>query len=255
MLVCKNCNSNAGGAIDFVLKEQLNKMSLENRVPHSQVKAVTTITGVPGNYKGSFSINEKGESVLGFNAEGIASAVYLNQWIKDPGKNWEAMVMLPNPDESKVVKALVRAAYLYCFGAWGYEFAFSRSAEMMRKYLAGECEYPVRLPLAWLGAELNSKEPVSIPAGICHLQQPIEAKCFLVNVALTNLETGFREIAAIPIPNSTTSGWEDLGLLVDTFNKLILNKTPVIIGHADKYTLQVGLLNGYAKSWEYLREL
>ena len=55
---------------------------------------------------------------------------------------------------------------------------------MIRKYLAGECEYPIRLPLAWLGAELNSEEPVSIPAGVCQILQPVEARCFLVNIVL-----------------------------------------------------------------------
>jgi hypothetical protein len=251
MLVCKDCNNKAGGEIDFVLKDQLSRMSLENRTPLSQVKAVTTIEGIPGNYKGRFSINENGEAVLGFNQEGKKDAPYLNQWINEPGKNWEAKVTIRNPDEEKVAKALVRAAYLFCFGIWGYEFAFSRSAELIRRYLAGECEYPIRVPLAWLGSELNNVE--SIPAGVCQLLQPVEARCFLVNIVLVDQETGFREIAVVPIANPTDTGWEDLGNLKELFERLFLDKTPVTFNHADQYTLQQGVLDGYTKSWEYLR--
>lgn len=255
MLVCRVCNSNAGGAFDFALKEQISRMGLENKIPLSRVKADTTITGMPGNYGGSFSIDEKGETVLGFNAEGNKKAIFLNKWLNEPEGNWEAKVTIRNPDEDKMAKALVRAAYLFCFGTWGYEFAFSRSAEMIRKYLAGGCEYPVKVPLAWLGEKLNSDEPASMPVGVCQILQPIEARCFLVNIVLIDTETGFKEIAAIPLPNPTVSGWEDLGHQNKVFKKLLSDNTLVTFNHADQYTLQKGVLDGYTQSWEYLCSL
>jgi hypothetical protein len=95
----------------------------------------------------------------------------------------------------------------------------------------------------------------SIPAGVCQILKPAEARCFLVNIVLVDLETGFREIAAVPIPNPTDSGWKDLENLREVLGKFLSDKTPVLFGHADQYSLQTGVLVGYKLNFNYLYAL
>lgn len=86
-------------------------------------------------------------------------------------------------------------------------------------------------------------------------QQPRSCKVFLVNLILIDKATGFREVAAVVIPNSTTTGWKDLEETQATFNKIYEDGRQITIGHVKDFHLKDGFFDGYTKSWEKICQL
>lgn len=249
ILTCKRCNNNAGREFEPALKKQLERLSFENRIENSALLANTSIKGVQGTYSSQLKVQEPGSYKLDFFTEGKGNAVPLNNWLQNPGTDWEATVTIQQPNKNHLAKSLIKSAYLLCFAVWGYEFVFSHSAEMIRKYLKDEHSYPVTTPIAWFGHTIKQNKINRFPIGICYIQEPVECRSFLVNLLLIDKKSGYRDIASILIPNPTETGWKDLEKLESIFQEVYKNGTPITFSHADHFTLAKGFLNGYSRSW------
>lgn len=254
ILVCKTCNNKAGFTYEPALKQKLERMSFGKGIIASSVKVTTKISGVPGNYKSRFFINEDAKLEMDLKPKKSSHTPDLDKWIRQsPGTEWEAKVTIPNPNETDVSKSLVKSAYLCCFEIWGYEFAFSDSATMMRKYLQGEEDYPIRTPLLWLAESISSTGVSHFPTGTCYLQKPISCKSLAVNLELRHLETNFRELAVVLIPPPTADGWHQLQKIQERIETTFSNGVDIAMAHVVNLSVADGILDGYHRSWEILR--
>jgi hypothetical protein len=249
-LVCKPCNAGAGGEFDFALKSKMQRLSFDNRVKGSRIPIKTSINNIPGNYSSCIFVND--DQILEVDLErNEKSAPFIDDWIKNPNDDWEAKIMVYNPDDGKVTKALIKAAYLYCFANWGYEFVFSITGEMMRKCLSGELAYPIRTPFFWLGKSIRESGMSHFPIGLCYLRKPSTVKVFAVNIRLENIATGYAELATVLVPGPTT--WDllkDLGEHMDAMTEKSLDLS---FAHVMEYLVTDGVYDGYSKSWGKLQ--
>lgn len=255
MLVCKSCNSEAGSQFDFALKDKLNRMSFEKRIPRSTISAKSELSNIPGNYSSAFFINDDGEMEIDLKPSKTAHVPFVDEWLEKSKtvSNWEAKITMKNPDERKVSKALLKSAYLFCFANWGYEFVYSENGESIRKYLKDEIEYPVRIPFAWLGDSVRINQVSGFPIGLCYLQKPELCKSFVVNMVIVNNETDFREIVSVLIPNPTNEGWNDLKIIQETFETNYKETMDITVAHVNDFIVSNGEFEGYSKSWEKLK--
>ena len=252
MLVCKKCNNDAGMNYDFSLKEKIHNMAFNNRIPTAKLKSISTITDVTGSYHSEIIINEAGEFDISLKPNEKIHAPYLDEFIEysKEHNDYKISLTLKLPDEHKVSKALVKTAYLTCFNYWGYEFAFSNTGEMIRKFLNDECEYPVKNPSFWLGEQLRSGNLKHLPSGLCYLQSPVEWKCFIVNIRLVDKASKFAEIASVLIPGPSKENWDDLKK-IQTF----LDDEPTVsvtMAHVTEHSITDRIFDGYSRSWNSL---
>jgi hypothetical protein len=252
MLVCKKCNNEAGERYDYSLKEKINRVSFERKVASSSIQVKSTISDVPGSYSSSFYIDEQGQFGISLKPYQKSHAPYLDEWIEKSktDSNWELKITIPNPDDSHVVKALIKTAYLYCFANWGYEFVFSNTGERIRKFLKDEEQYPIKVPSFWLGESIRSNQDRKFPLGLCYLQKPEECKIFAVNIALKNKEPKFGEVVSVLIPNPTPGGWNDLKRIETFFSSKI--NVEISMAHVIDFSIADNIFDGYKRSWEEL---
>lgn len=253
VLVCKKCNNEAGAKYENSLKEKMQNMSFNKKVGSAKLKAKSQIKDVKGNYPTILSIRKDGTFEISFKPNEKSHAPLLDKWLDNSktDHNWTAEVTIPVADENKVLKALLKTAYLFCFHYWGYEFAYSYTADQIRKILNDETEYPLKNPTFMLGDIAKSGQIPKLPLGLCQIIAPQELKCFLVNIHLIDKETGYDDIAGIIIPGPSNEDWDDLKRMY-----LILSKDPTInvtFNHVEGNSVADGVYYGYTKSWNALK--
>jgi hypothetical protein len=251
LLVCTKCNSDAGSEYDFSLKQKIKDIAFGKRMPFASMRSKSQITNVIGRYPSMFSVGENGEVEISLKPNEKIHAPFLDDFIEysKTNRDYKIEMTIHVADEGKVCKALLKAAYLHCFDLWGYEFVFSNAGEMMRKVLNSEAEYPVRMPTFYLGDLFKDTENLKLPKGICYLKFPVEWRCFIVNMAMKDEETGFTEIVAVMIPGPSKENWNDLNRIQE-----IISKNPIqniTMNHVTEYNI-TNSNNGYTKSWEIL---
>lgn len=253
ILVCKKCNNDAGGHHDYSLKEKIQQLSFNNKTPDATLKSKFIATNLTGNYPSLMTIDKDGKIEISLKPNPKMHAPFLDDFIEYSKENHDYKIELTQrtPDDKKVSKALVKTAYLTCFDMWGYEFIFSNTGEMIRKYLNDEIDYPVLCPSFWLGSIAKS-ENIRMPLGLCYLKEPIEWKSFIVNICLQDKETGFSEIASVLIPGPSQTDWENLGKI-----QTLLSAKPVAtisIAHVTENLINDNIFDGYTKDWELLTD-
>lgn len=253
VLVCKKCNNEAGANYENSLKEKMQSMSFHKKVASSKLKAKSQIKDVRGNYPTVLSIGNNGRYEISFKPNEKIHAPLLDKWLENSKTDltWTAEITIPVPDENKVLKALLKTAYLFCFYYWGYDFVYSYSADRIRKILNDEIEYPLKTPTFMLGAIAKSGQIPKFPLGLCHIIAPQEIKCFLVNIHLIDKETGYDDIVGMIIPGPSIEDWNDLNRI-----HLILNNNPtmsVTFNHVTGNSVADGIYHGYSKSWNNLK--
>jgi len=213
MLVCENCNNLAGTQFEPDLIKLLNLLSYHKKIANSSLEARAVLRykegkELPGNYRIKLQIGEDANSILDFGPklDKYRHAISWLEHIQNNWSDWEITLSGSLPSEKKVCRTMAKAAFLYCFALWGYEFAFSPGANNMRKVIKGELEYPFKLGYAYL---LDNRED-NIPTGVCFIESPKEARSLVVHVPMVLTDTGYKCIAGFPVPNPTESGWEDL---------------------------------------------
>jgi hypothetical protein len=249
--VCKKCNNEAGLGFESSLKQKVQDISFNNKVSSAKRKIKTKISTIKGNYPGILLVREDGAFAIDFKASEKVHAPLLDQWIErsNGDYNWTAEVTYLVADENKVSKALLKAAFLFCFQYWGYGFSYSHTADSIRKILNNEMQYPLRNPSFWLGKFASTVE--RIPLGLCFILHPVELKCFCINMVLVDRQTKHREIATVIIPGPNQEDWEDL-IRIQT----ILDDEPTIpvtFAHVMGNSPANDIFDGYERSWEYLK--
>jgi hypothetical protein len=259
ILVCKKCNNDAGGLFEKSLKEKMEAMSFNNRVTSSQQWAKAEIlhpTGekiIPGRYTTQISISDEGQTEISLKPKSNVNMPLLDKWIEEAKTNLNYRIELTVPivDEVKVSKSFLKAAYLFCFQSWGYEFAYSTTGENIRRVLNGEMEYPCKTPTFWLRDAIEAENIRFTPLGLCDLQKPLECRCFIVNMMLEDKGTGYKNIASVLVPNPTLTGWDDLEKIqvsIDERRELM----GIAMAHVTDFTVQDKIFDGYSRSWEKL---
>ncbi|MDB5111924.1 MAG: hypothetical protein JWR67_3038 [Mucilaginibacter sp.] len=249
VVVCKKCNNDAGGQYEHALKELIQTMSLNNRTPGAKVKGKMEIEGLTGRYASSIEVRDDGEFVISFKPNLKAHVPHLDDWLdKSADENkWKADLTIPQADEKKISKSLLKAAYLHCFERWGYEFSYSYTGEMIRNVLLGIDEYPILNPSFWLG---NIPNAGRLPLGVCYLRQPTALRCFIVNMEVKDQTTNYRNLASVLIPGPAEKDWDKLLLIKD---QLESNSSHTLsMAHVTDNMLFYGITDGYHKSYAEL---
>ena len=216
ILTCKTCNNNAG-TYEVELEKKMDYEALKNNFPNSIItNTAFKVDGLISSDKGYHSFinrDETGILKIDFNAKMLKSSIYLKKWIdNDIYKNdWLANLTISMPDNKKILKSILKTAYLYCFIYWGYDFAFSANAEKMRNILVNKEEYSIDFPSFWIDSKKSSNAYSQIPLGICFIEKPIEMKSYIVNIPFAKDENF--AIVSLLIPSSRESGFDDLKLV------------------------------------------
>jgi hypothetical protein len=216
---CKVCNSKSGTDFEDELKDQLHHNSYVLKFPNSIINITATIKEVPGGpYKGRMTMQQDGIGMVDLGT--LAKTPHVAKWSDDVKKdptNFEFNVSGFFPSTAKVKKALIKAAYWYCFARWGYQFSKSIGGSVMRKYINGESDYPIeRAEMYWLEDENVER----MQEGISFISAPNELLSFTVNIPMKLKETGYRCVVGVPIPNPTENCWEDINkLFVDNHDR------------------------------------
>ncbi len=175
---------------------------------------------------------------------GDSKILPLTQWneYSKTNSDWTIQVQYKIPENKKIEKGLIHAAYLTCFEYFGYEFIFSKSGQLMRDVLNDKTRYPANI------LDLNQDSVYTIqniPQGLVFINEPHELQTMAVNLKLKLKETGYTTIKTILIPNPTTNGIEDLKIVSDRFINYLggLSMLPL------KNFLQLNELPPYRKMW------
>lgn len=230
LLVCETCNNRAGHQFESELVKQMSVRSYNKKVPGATIPVKSTVTVIPGRYNSEIQIGSDGRFEISFKPKTNAKVPPLDDWLEQSktDNNWTADITVTDPDENKVSRALLKAAYLYCFELWAYEFVYSHTAEMMRKVLKEELAYPLRNPSFWLTDILNG---AALSPGVYKIIQPADWKKFLVVMELTDLNTGYQDVIGVVVPGPKETEWKDLARIqsiLDPEPELVLSFEPVV---------------------------
>lgn len=208
ILTCKKCNNDAGRMFEGELIEKMNYEYSKNKSPKAFIKTKFKVLGIPGNYASFIKKGKNGEIIIDFPAKARKVTPFLQTWINNTGKNndWEATLTIKRPDDKKVLKAILKTAYLICFINWGYDFVFSTNGNLMREVLNGTREYPTDMLSFWF--DENNPAINQIPKGLCLIEKPLEMHSYIVNVPL-QIDSYF-SIASVLIPLGNEQGWNKL---------------------------------------------
>ncbi len=251
ILVCKKCNNDAGTIYDFSLKEKIQQLAFNSNTPNSSLNSKFIATNLTGRYPSKLTMDKDGKIEISLKPNLSMHAPFLDEFIEYSKDNHDYKIELTQktPDEKKVSKALVKTAYLTCFDMWGYEFVFSNTGEMIRKFLNDECEYPVLNPSFWLGS-ITKAEGIRLPLGLCYLKEPTEWQSFIINICLQDKETDFSEVAAVLIPGPSKEDWENLTKIQTMLNAMPI--TNISIAHVTENLIIDNIFDGYTKDWKLL---
>ncbi len=251
VLVCKKCNNESGYKYDFSLKEKMDSMSFNKKVPSSNIKIKSEFSDIQGRYHSEMSIRDDGETEISFKPNPDKVIPPLDAWIEDSKDrfDWKADLTIKIPSDEKVAKAILKVAYLYCFINWGYEFIFSDQGELLRETLNDNAKYPVNIPSFWLDHEVKSHGDTKIPRGLCFIQTPKAWQAFVVNVPLLNKQTGYSCVATVFIPNPTPNALDNLKNIQQLLDS---SMEPTVTFVPLKNYLQEKIFPPYTKTWEAL---
>ncbi len=245
ILTCKKCNNEAGAYYESELINKMNYEATLSNIDNAKIPAKFSLIGIPGNFTCYIKKNNKDKLDVNFPIKSKNQSPFLNYWLENKSNNtsWEGKMTIQRPNDEKVVKALLKTAYLICFANFGYDFTFSSNGELIRAVLNNKEVYPCEFPLFWLNKKdlsLNFETHL----GLRIIEKPINLQTFAVNIAL-NLNDN-TSIACILIPFPGKDGWEKLKE-INNFQK---NKPQVAISFKKVVAvLPNNIFDGYTKAW------
>lgn len=253
ILVCKKCNNTAGLSFESVLVDLLNQQQYNRRIPNIEVRTKSVLSEIKGWHHGALSFDKEGKMHFRMTAKDSAKRIpkldYWQESTNNGGEGWKMEITVKNLDETKIIKALLKTAYLYCFNYWGYEFVLSRAGELIRKVLTGEAEYPVKLPNIWFDNKTAVHDGVVIPTGLVFLSSPQNLQSIFVNIPLSLGE--YYAVVPIQIPHPTDKDFSYLKKIQDILDKsngTIINFTQI------NFQFDLKVYKPYTRSWEELLE-
>lgn len=209
ILVCKSCNNEAGHSFEFDLKKHLELTSFGEKGLSHQVAMKTTIPNV-GRFSGLIWKTENDQWEVSLKPNQKLKIKPLDDWLEysKHNKDWKIDLTISNPQDDNINKSMLKSAYLYCFALWGYEFAFSQSAELIRNVIKGNGTYPMNVMPLKLTSDLNNY--TNLPKGVCFISKPQVLRSFVVNIEIKDKEKGFSAVHPVFIPNPTENKIDDL---------------------------------------------
>jgi hypothetical protein len=213
-LACKECNNKSGSDFEDELDAELQRRSYIKKNPGSKLYVKAIIKNVPGGpYKSSMTMQSDGIGQLDIGS--LAKTPYVVQWVEDLKVDptiFEVSINGTLPDTGKIKKSIIKSAYWYCFSRWGYQFTNSIGGRIMRKYIVGECDYPLEHSfLYWIDGDTSI-----LFEGIGLILEPKEMMTFVAHIPMSIEETGYKCVVGVPIPNPTENCFEDINKLFST---------------------------------------
>ncbi len=246
IITCKKCNNDAGSLYEAELIKKMNYEASKNGDIEALIKTKFKAVGVPGNYASFVKKNSEGKIILDFPSKGKNKTPFLKDWLDETNRkdDWEVTLTIPRPDDKKILKAVLKAAYLICFINWGYDFIFSSNGELIRNVLKGEDVYPTEFLSFWFDKSNLPKE-VKMPLGLCIIEKPVELQTYVVNVPLEL--NGYSSIASVLIPYPGKSGWDKLKQI----QKYQKKEPKIEVTFKQLFrTLPNNVFDGYSKTWD-----
>lgn len=250
IITCKNCNNTAGTKFEAELGVKMKYEASRSGWPNALIKAKLELSDEKINLTSYLRKDENGITNLDFPIEAKNYNPFLKNWLNHIYKTnfWEIKLIIQKPDDNKILKAILKTAYLICFVNWGYDFAYSENAKLIRKVLYEDGEYPLSFISFWLNQK-DLVDETKLPLGLCRIENPVEFKMFAVNVPL--VYTNYSSYTSIMIPFAGEKGWNKL----KEINKLSGNKlTYEITFKKEEVSLTKGIYDGYSKTKGFLSE-
>ncbi len=240
--VCKPCNDFYGRKMDYVLKEYLMSQAFLNKDDSASYPLKFSYAGIPGNY----NVNTEWKSGNMVKSINFNRYPLVKDWMLNTKKNeWSFKLKISMPSEELISKALLRAAYLYCFANWGYDFAYSNTANQIRSVLQENEKHPLYNCGVFGDVSSNSLEN-----GFYFISNPKRNKAFQVmfDIKLASPEIS-RKVFVI-IPGNSDDSWNNLTHFKPWIEKKNAN-TKVIKLYND--CVKRGFYTHYSFTWEELK--
>jgi len=200
--VCKSCNDIAGHDFDYGIKEWLQYQSFGRGVPNAKIPAIIKLKDVKGNYKGTIELDETKSWKLDNFEKYPLFAKRMTEMLA--GNPLEQSFKFDEPSLQIVSRAVIKAAYLYCFSVWGYDFAYTATGHRLRQILWGKEEHP--LSNAGIFYHMDNVYP---PDGISMVYKPAVLQTFLVSFKIADKATGYQCGVSVLIPGGYNE-WESI---------------------------------------------
>jgi hypothetical protein len=242
LLVCESCNSTAGSEFDYILEEFLKMCAFNKRIPNAALEMTHAVSAIEGHWRGHVIANDTGTLDIQLKKNPKKPIEKLDNWIErsKTDLDYSITMTIQDPQPKIVGRALLKAAYLYCFCHWGYEFAHSTQGYQIRQVLDGLLEYPVEN-----GRLFMEDEGKGLPEGPAFIQAPAAWRGLVVNIPLELKNPSYKCMVTVPIPAPTLTGWDDLKNLSwpSTNEPLTVTMQPL-----PNY-LHQSELYGYTRTW------
>lgn len=201
IMVCKDCNNNAGIEYDYSIKEWLQAMSFDKGILDSELPVKIKFEDTKGLYKGLLR-RQKDQSI---SFDDFNKYPFPKKWFNEviDGKIARQTITFHPPKILHVQKAILKAAYLYCFSIWGYDFTCSDIGEKMRNILNNS--QPHMLSNYGIFFHMDSYAP---PCGLTYIYKPVELQSFMVSFELSYKRTGYKCSVSVLIPGPEE--WQNL---------------------------------------------
>lgn len=202
VLVCKKCNDESGKNFDYSLKDWILDQSAVHWTPGTKIPIRLRLENTKGSYKGNLII--KGPNAFDYD---LGRYPLVDQWMKKiaEGHTGVQTILLNSPDMEHVYKALLKAAYLYGFSVWGYDFVFSETARHFRNILFGSDKHVIS---NWgIFFHVRTELP---PEGLCYVFEPLALQAFMINLPLIAPTVEFSCMISVLIPGADSSSWQAL---------------------------------------------
>lgn len=248
VLVCKPCNNNAGASYESKFSELIEKQCFNQKIPKAKINTNVKISNVRGWHRGKFSIDETGQYRFDLTTNQTKNLPELAEWENKAIGDWEMNATIKDGDENKLIKSLLKTSYLYCFNHWGYHFAFSASANLIRDVLNGHRSYPISIPSIWLDNKIEGIELEKITTGVTFISEPKELQSIFVNIPIKLKHIKYKCIIPIQIPNPTERSIEEMKRI----NQSILNEKSVTIKIAPVNFPHPAMENSFLYTWNAL---
>lgn len=209
-LVCKDCNSNLGSAIDSSLKTvgQWNLFLQQE----GKVKIGMQFEGLAHSYNLDATWNDNGDLLLTdlntgnyFASELAKTALYIKK--TEPFKFRLRMLL---PSEKLVRLAILKAAFLQFFTVMGYEFAYSEVAGHIRRVLFRTEEHVLSDEGVLYDIQQNN-----LPAGCYLVTTNDSCKFFLVSMNIQRQPNESPLNHFVIIPTMQADEWNTQRGIVD----------------------------------------
>jgi hypothetical protein len=254
MLVCKSCNNTAGHSYESSFKERVLREGYNRKVPNIKLPAISNLENVKGWMHSDVSVNKDGSLALQLNEKALKRTPKLTEHqnaTNYDGKGFKMNIQIPDLDNKKVAKAILKAAYLYCFDYWGYEFVFSFAGELFRNVIAGRSDYPINVPTLWYDNKAEIHKGIVIPTGMVFIQKPKEILSMFVNIPATIKEIDYTCIIPVQIPNPEDKDFKQLIGVQQFFD---CNPGHQIYTRPMPFEFNLSFPQPYTKTWEELKK-